>query len=103
MSDHGYYRLSVAETLVMGEANRDKLRELEVLVREFMELKKLPEWMKEENLGAGLKNRKEAAGAGSPTPGEVEEVEEEEKEVAKGSAAKGSGRAGREKGRKKKK
>ncbi|KAJ3167259.1 hypothetical protein HDU87_001707 [Geranomyces variabilis] len=50
MSDHGYYRLPMTETYVLGDANREQLAEMEKAIRKFMDLKQLPDWMKEENL-----------------------------------------------------
>ncbi|TPX57328.1 hypothetical protein PhCBS80983_g03897 [Powellomyces hirtus] len=50
MSDHGYYRLPLTETYVLGETNKARLVVLEEQIRTFMKLKQLPDWMKEENL-----------------------------------------------------
>ncbi|KAJ3017209.1 hypothetical protein HKX48_003661 [Thoreauomyces humboldtii] len=50
MSEHGYYRLFTSETYVLGATNRTSLVALESQIREFMGLKQLPDWMKEENL-----------------------------------------------------
>ncbi|KNC97630.1 uncharacterized protein SPPG_09435 [Spizellomyces punctatus DAOM BR117] len=59
---HGTYRMPMTETYVSGEHNKEKLEEVEDIVRKFAEIKKLPNWMKEEELekrfGAGKKQAK---------------------------------------------
>ncbi|TPX70255.1 hypothetical protein SpCBS45565_g01893 [Spizellomyces sp. 'palustris'] len=49
-SNHGTYRMPMTETYVSGENNKEKLEEVEDVVRKFVEIKKLPNWMKEEEL-----------------------------------------------------
>ena len=46
----GYYRLSTSDTLIVGEHNRVILEKLAGDIREFMKLKEMPDWMKEEQL-----------------------------------------------------
>ncbi|KAI8895557.1 hypothetical protein BC833DRAFT_622923 [Globomyces pollinis-pini] len=50
MSDFGYHRLTTSDTTVKGEMNKEELEKLAVNIRDFMKLKPIPEWMKEENL-----------------------------------------------------
>ncbi|KAJ3275285.1 hypothetical protein HDV01_001012 [Terramyces sp. JEL0728] len=50
MSEFGYYRLQTSETAVVGEYNKNQLEMLAKEIRKFMDLKPMPDWMKEENL-----------------------------------------------------
>ncbi|KAJ3257584.1 hypothetical protein HK103_004493 [Boothiomyces macroporosus] len=50
MSEFGYYRLQTSETAVVGEYNKNQLEMLAKEIRDFMGLKPMPDWMKEENL-----------------------------------------------------
>ncbi|KAJ3158933.1 hypothetical protein HDU86_002102 [Geranomyces michiganensis] len=62
MSDHGYYRLPMTEAYVLGEHNRERLAVMENGIRRFMDLKQLPEWMKEENLDDDTMRRRARGG-----------------------------------------
>lgn len=50
MSDFGYCRLETATTTVLGDRNREELEKLAVAIRDFMDLKPLPDKFKEENI-----------------------------------------------------
>ncbi|KAJ3350416.1 hypothetical protein HDU91_006249 [Kappamyces sp. JEL0680] len=50
MSDFGYYNLDASETTVLGETNKQELEKLAVAIRKFMDLRPLPEKLKEASL-----------------------------------------------------
>ncbi|KAI9103197.1 hypothetical protein DFS34DRAFT_590761 [Phlyctochytrium arcticum] len=49
-SDHGFYRMPLTEGYINGEKNIQILKDLEERVRKFLGLKKMPDWMQEEEL-----------------------------------------------------
>ncbi|KAH6568845.1 hypothetical protein BASA62_005211 [Batrachochytrium salamandrivorans] len=58
MTEFGYHRLSASDSTVLGEYNKSKFQELAQTIIDFMKLKPIPEWLKEENLASSLPPRK---------------------------------------------
>jgi hypothetical protein len=50
MSEFGYYTLETSQTLTLGEENKKELETIAVLIRNFLDLKPLPDKFSEANL-----------------------------------------------------